>query len=172
MASPDILQQSLRAGVYADMPSAERAVVKLLASGFEKEQVSVVCSGEARDRHFRQFDQPNHTGISLNGEVATGASIGAAVGGLAAIAFGLVSGAVPLIIAGAAGVAGGSGMGGFMGAMMSKGVEDEFSRFYHDQLAAGNLVVVAEDHGPDCETKLAHASEIFTETGCLSKYDA
>jgi hypothetical protein len=172
MSSPDILQQSLRAGVFPDMASAERAVVKLLANGFEKEQISVVCSGEARERHFRQFDAPNHTGISLHGDVATGAALGATVGGIAAIAFGLASGAIPLVIAGAAGIAGGSGMGGFMGAMMSKGVEDEFSKFYHEQLDAGHLVVVVDDHGPECETRLALASEIFTESGCLTKYDA
>lgn len=172
MSSPDILQQSLRAGVYADMASAERAVVKLLANGFEKEQVMVVCSGEAREHKFRHFDAPNHTGISLNGEVATGATIGATIGGLAAIGFGLASGAIPLVIAGAAGIAGGSGMGGFMGAMMSKGVEQEFSKFYHDQLDAGHLVVVVDDHGPECESRLALASQIFSETGCLTKYDA
>ncbi|MDB5392185.1 MAG: hypothetical protein JWM11_7831 [Planctomycetaceae bacterium] len=172
MSSPDILQQSVRAGVFTDMGSAERAVVKLLANGFEKEQVMVVCSGEAREHHFRQFDSQNHTGISLHGEVATGAALGATVGGLAAIAFGLASGAIPLVIAGAAGIAGGSTMGGFMGAMMSRGVEDEFSKFYHEQMAAGHLVVVVEDHGPECETRLALASEIFTEAGCLTKYDA
>jgi hypothetical protein len=171
MSSPDILQQSIRAGVFPDMPSAERSVVKLLANGFEQEQISVICSGEAQERHFRGFEQTNRT-VSLNGEVTTGAAIGAAVGGLAAVAFGLATGTIPLIIAGAAGVAGGSGMGGFMGAMMSRGVEDEFSRFYHDQLEAGHLIVVAEDHGPECETKLARASEIFTESACLTKYDA
>lgn len=63
----------------------------------------VVCSGEAREQKFRHFDAPNHTGFSLNGEVTTGATIGATIGGLAAIGFGLASGATSPAIAGGGG---------------------------------------------------------------------
>lgn len=166
MSSPDVVQQSVRAGVFADMATADRAVVKLLANGFPTEQITVVCAGESNERHYRHFEKPNQT-VPINGEVATGATLGAAAGGLAAIAIGLASGAVPLVIAGAAGMAGGGGMGGFMGAMMSKGVEDEFSRFFQDQLDAGRIIIVVDDHGPECEARLALASKIFKESNCL-----
>ncbi len=166
MNSPDVLQQSVRAGVFSDIESADRAVIKLLANEFQTDQITVVCAGEQNEHHYRHFEKPNHT-LPIDGEVATGATLGAAAGGIAAIAIGLASGAVPLIIAGAAGIAGGSTMGGFMGAMMSRGVETEFSQFFHDQLEAGHIVVVVSDHGPNCETRLAEASEIFHEAGCL-----
>ena len=164
--SPDLMQQSLRAGVFKDMASADRAVIKLLANEFQSEKITVVCAGESNEHHYRHFNKPNQT-LPIDGEVTAGATLGAAAGGLAAIALGLASGAVPLVVAGAAGLAGGSTMGGILGAMMSKGVENEFSQFFHEQLEAGNLIVVVEDHSPDNQARLEKAAQIMQDAGCL-----
>jgi hypothetical protein len=87
------------------------------------------------------------------------------LGGIAAISLGIASGAVPLVIAGAAGIAGGSTMGGFLGAMLSKEVENDFLNLYHDDLQIGKILVAVVASGDDVSAKLATAAAIFNETG-------
>ena len=86
------------------MSAADQAVDRLLAAGFAKDQITVVCSDEAKEKHFRQFEHQDPAGSHAPGAVAAGVSIGAAAGGLTAIAMGAATGAVPLVIAGAAGM--------------------------------------------------------------------
>lgn len=164
MNSPAVLQQSFRAGTFSSLQSADQAVARLLAAGFPKEQISVVCTDEVKERHFRQlgYQRPPDS-EAPNGAVA-GASVGATVGGLAAIAMGAATGAVPLIIAGAAGISGGSVMGGFLGAIIKGEGENEVVAFYDQKLRSGRILVVAEDHSPQAESKLEQAAAILTES--------
>src|SRR4051812_26812884 len=119
-------QESVRAGVFPDLKSADRAVDNLLAAGFAKEQITVICSDETKERHFRQFEHQAEAGSNAGDGSVAGAAFGAIAGGLAAIAVGVASGGVvPLILAGATGLAGGSAMGGFAGAMMTRFEEKE-----------------------------------------------
>ena len=165
MSSADDFQKSFRVGIYSTITSADNAVTKLLAAGFAKEQINVACTNETFNQHFLEYRHDHTDGSMSNGEVATGAALGATLGGVAAISIGIASGAVPLIIAGAAGVAGGSTMGGFLGAMFSKEVENDFSNIFHDDLQAGKILVAVVDKGPEGADKLVKAAEIFNETG-------
>ena len=163
MHAPAVLQQSFRAGTFSNLQSADRAVERLLAAGFPKEQITVLCTDEVKESHFRQLGyQHPATSDASDGGVA-GASVGATVGGLAAIAVGAATGAVPLIIAGAAGVSGGSAMGGFLGAILNGEGENEVVKFYDQELRSGRILVVAEDHSPQAESKLAQAATILAE---------
>ena len=86
------------------------------------------------------------------------------MGGLAAIAVGAATGAVPLIIAGAAGVAGGSAMGGFIGAVINGEGESAVVKSYDQDLRKGRILVVAKDQSPLAESKLAQAEAILAES--------
>ncbi len=161
MHAPAVLQQSFRAGTFSNLQSADRAVARLLAAGFPKEKITVLCTDEVKESHFRQLGYPPPTDSKNPGGGVPGASIGAAVGGLAAIAVGAATGAVPLIIAGAAGVSGGSAMGGFLGAIMNGEGGNEVVKFYDKELRSGKILVVVEDHSPEADSKLTQAAAIL-----------
>ncbi len=164
MSTTDVTVQPMRVGVFSKITSADRAVARLLESGFTPEQLTLVCSGETQENFFREFGN-EHKNNASSGEAGTGATIGATIGGLTAIALGAATGAVPLLIAGVAGAAGGSAMGGFVGVMTSKGVERDFLNACHEQVLAGKILVAAEDHSEDANSKLARATRIFIEEG-------
>ncbi len=159
------LQQSVRAASFQDLKTADRAVCHLLQSGFSPAEITVVCSDDARENHFRQFEHQEQAGTETPTAVGAGVTIGAAVGGLVAIAVGTATGAVPLIIAGVAGVSGGSAMGGFLGAMISRGGEKELSNFYDQAIRQGRILVAVEVHGPEAKDRLVRASNILAAAG-------
>ncbi len=165
MNSEDNWQRTFCVGIYSNITSADNAVTKLLAAGFTKDQINVACTNETFNEHFLEYRRDHKVGSTHTGEVATGAAIGATLGGVAAVSLGIASGAVPLVIAGAAGIAGGSTMGGFLGAMLSKEVENDFLDLYHDDLQRGKILVAVTCHGDDAAGKLANAAAIFNETG-------
>ena len=123
MNSTPKLEQSVRAGIFATVEEADRAVERLLASGFTEAQITVICSDETKESHFLRFEHQDQAGAHTSSAVAAGVSIGAAVGGLTGMAVGAASGTVPLAIAGAAGLSAGSALGGFVGAMLTRGTE-------------------------------------------------
>ena len=70
------------------------------------------------------------------------------------------TGGVPLLIAGAVGLAGGAA-GGFVGAMVSRGNEREVTNFYDQAVRGGQVLVSVEEQGPQASTRLAAADEIL-----------
>jgi phage tail tape-measure protein len=164
MHAPAILQPSFRAGTFSNLQSADRAVARLLAAGFPKEQITVLCTDEVKESHYRQLGYPPPTDSDAPSTGVAGASIGATVGGLAAIAVGAATGAVPLIIAGAAGVAGGSALGGFLGAVINGEGESAVVKSYDRELRSGRILVVAKDQSPQAESKLLLAEAILAES--------
>src|SRR5262245_57829242 len=131
MSNPEEARKKhVQAGVFSDLVEADCAVSELIKAGFTCSEITVICSDEAREAHFRRFSHQEPAGESADTGTAAGAGIGATLGGLAAIAVGAASGAVPLVIAGATGVAAGAGAGVFVGAMATRGGEKEASNFY------------------------------------------
>lgn len=165
MTTDENRQQTFCVGIYSQITAADNAVTKLLAAGFTKDQINVACTNETFNEHFLEYRHDHKGPLAGTGEVATGAAMGATLGGIAAISLGIASGAVPLVIAGAAGIAGGSTMGGFLGAMLSKEVENDFLNLYHDDLQSGKILVAVIASGDDASAKLATAAAIFNETG-------
>ncbi len=159
------LDECVRAASFASLPEADAAVDRLLAAGFTAQEITVVCSDEAKERHFRQFEHQDPAGKDAPAAVAAGPTIGAVVGGLTAIAIGAATGTVPLIIAGASGIAGGAAMGGFLGAMLTRGEERELSNYYDQEIRQGRILVAAEAQGPRAAQRLAQAEAILREAG-------
>ncbi len=159
-------ERAVRAGVFADLPGADRAVEKLLTAGFKQEQITVICSDDTREKYFREFEHQEKAGTHAGEGVVAGASIGAIAGGLAAIALGAASGGVvPLVLAGAVGVAGGTSMGGFVGAMSTRWDEKELSNYYDQAVRHGQILVAVEEHGVGADQDLALAERIIAEAG-------
>jgi hypothetical protein len=147
------------------LPAADTVVQRLLASGFSKEEITVICSDEAVEKHFRRYEHQDQAGTAAPNTVVTGTTVGAAVGGLAGIAIGAATGSVPLLIAGAAGLSGGSAMGGFLGAMLTRGEEKELANYYDQAVRGGRILVGVEVHGPDAPVRLQKAAKIIADSG-------
>src|SRR5262245_56134444 len=92
MTQNQVLEQPIRAGVFYSLPAAQKAVEQLTSAGFTTEQITVVCSDETKELHFREFEHQLPAGTMLPEAATAGSAIGAAVGGLAATAAGVAAG--------------------------------------------------------------------------------
>lgn len=166
MKSPTpAVESPVRIGVFPDVASTQRAVAALLADGFTREQITVISSDEAKERHFREFEHQKPAGTNTPVAAVTGGSIGAAVGGVAGAAAGIAAGGIPFAVLGGAGMLTGGVLGGFLGAMMSRGFEKEAADFYNQSVTGGKLLVAVEMHGPAAESSLSRAELILAEAG-------
>ena len=168
MAQSTSIERPLRVGVFGTVAEAERAVDNLLAAGFGKRDISVVCSNEAVERHYKEFQKQEPAGTYTPATAVGGGAIGAALGGLAAVAGGLATGGIGLLAtAGIAAWAGGVA-GGLFGAMMSRGVERELANYYQQAVIDGDILVaveVQEDTSATPGRDLARASQILADAG-------
>jgi len=77
----------------------------------------------------------------------------------------VATGGLPLLVAGGIGLMAGAVWGGFLGAMMTRGIEKEAANFYDQEVQRGKLLVTVEEksnhHGPT----VADAERIFAQAG-------
>jgi hypothetical protein len=154
-----------RAGVFNTVPLAEEAVRSLLAEGFSVEQITVVCSDEVKERHFREFEHTEPAGTNAPAAAAVGSAVGAAVMGATTATLGSLISMDAAAAMGGAGLWTGTIFGGFVGAMLSRGTENELANFYNQALEEGKILVAAEAHGDEADGKLARAAAILAEKG-------
>jgi len=157
--------QPIRAAVFSTVEQTKQAVARLLAVGFTKDQITVICSDDTKERFFREFEHQEQAGSNTPAAAATGGAIGATLGSLATGAVGLAIGGVPLIVAGGIGLMAGAVWGGFLGAMMTRGIEKEAANFYDQEVQAGKLLVAVEQTHPDARPSLNEAEQILAEAG-------
>src|SRR5436190_1547889 len=115
------VEKPFRVGVFRSVAQADKAVRNLLAAGFAKEQVSVICSDKVREKHFKDLPTPEPGGTHTMENIAAGGVVGATIGGLALATTALVTGGVSLLAAGSILMGGGALAGSFTGAMASRG---------------------------------------------------
>lgn len=155
----------LEAGVFNSVDDARQAVHGLLNAGFTAEQITVVCSDEAKERYFHEFDHQQPAGTHTPRAAAAGGTIGAVLGGLTVVGSALATGSLALWAAGPITAWAGGVAGGLMGAMMSRGVEKELANFYQQSVLNGQILVAAEDHGPSSDQHLAEAASVLASAG-------
>jgi hypothetical protein len=152
-------------GIFATIDEAQRAVNELLQAGFQKRQISVVCSDQEKEAHFREFERQEPAGFYTGRAVTGGALAGAVLGVLFALLVLMFAGQVEGLIAGLLLVPFGVVAGGFVGAMMTQGVEKEIANFYDQGVTPGNILVAAEDHSERADKTLPLAERIFDGDG-------
>ena len=160
-------ERPVRAGVFATVGAAHLAVGRLRAAGFVPDQITVVCSDEQKAREFRTFEHERPAGKNTPAAAAAGGTLGAALGGIAGTAAGVagaIAGGLPLIVGGAGLLTGGV-VGGFLGAMMTRGVEKEAANFYDQAVTEGKLLVTVSAHGDAAAGQLAQAERILASSG-------
>jgi hypothetical protein len=167
MKNQHTLDGTFEAGVFSDIDDARRAVQGLLAAGFTTEHISVLCSDETKELYFKEFEHQDPAGTHTGKAAVVGGTIGAAVGGLAVIASAVATGSLTLWAAGPITAWAGGVAGGLVGAMMTRGIEKELANYYQQAVMDGQILVAAEDHGPNREASLARAAEVLAKAGAL-----
>jgi hypothetical protein len=158
----------MRAAVFSDVPSARRALVNLQDVGFGREELTVVSDSARIQRQFAQYNSKRRAGSYSVAGIAIGAVGGLAVGVMAAIAVlmlgttdetGLGARWMAALIAPMVAV-----VGGFVGAMMTRGLESEATNFFDQSLQPDQILVAAEaEDGTD--PRLEAAERVFAEAG-------
>lgn len=158
-------KRPIEVGVFDSVDAARTAVLRLLESGFSREQISVVCSDETKERYFREFEHQQPAGTTTPTTTIIGGTIGAAIGGLAVVGSAIATGSLALWAAGPIFAWTGGVAGGLVGAMMSRGVEKELANFYQQAVVEGRILIAAEDEGPNQQQTLPKAAQIFADGG-------
>jgi hypothetical protein len=161
----EIESRPLEVGVFNSIDDARKAVHSLLEAGFTRDEITVVCSDETKERHFAEFDHQQPAGTHTPAAAAIGGTIGALLGGGAVVASALVTGSLALWAAGPITAWFGGVAGGLVGAMMTRGVEKELANFYQQSVLNGQILVAAEDRSHDGTHPLASAAAILADAG-------
>lgn len=165
MENASQLEKPIRVGIFSSIDEADHAVAGLLDAGFTAEEITVVCSDRAIEDRYVRFEHQSPAGSHTVAGVTIGGAIGAALGGLTTIAGLATSGGVGLLVAGAFGTWMGGVVGGFIGAMTTRGVEKELANFYDQEVTRGKILVAAEDHTEAQRQRLAVATRILADAG-------
>ena len=134
--------------MFRDRDSAERAYTCVTGRGYTKDDVTLLMSDEARQRHFG-----DRKDTELGSKAAEGAGIGAAVGGgLGAVLAGLAAAGIialpgigllamgPIAAALTGGAIGAAG-GGLLGALIGAGIPEEQAQRYESGIREGHIVM-------------------------------
>jgi hypothetical protein len=159
-------------GLFDEAADARAAVGELEASGFTRDQISVVTNdarGEyASDTGTTAPDMTDEADGAVTGAAmgaTTGGAIGAGVGLLAGLGALAIPGTGPVLAAGplmaalvGAGLGAGTGAvaGGLIGALVDVGVPEEEAAYYHEGVRRGGTLVTV--HAGDEDRAEAAAS--------------
>src|SRR5262245_11694078 len=138
------VEKPIRVGVYSTVPQADQAVRNLLAAGFRKDELAVICSDEYKEQFFRNVPTPEPSGSHTPEGIVAGGVIGATIGGLLLAASAIVTGGATLLIAGPALIGGGAIAGSFTGAMVARGLEPDVADYYDQAVKLGKILVAVE----------------------------
>lgn len=137
-------------GLFRDRESAERAYGSVTTRGYKDDDINLLMSDEARDKHFTSDGKETELGNKALEGAGTGAAIGGTVGAtlaaIAAIGTTLALPGIGLLVAGpiAAGLAGagaGGATGGIIGALIGAGIPEERVKHYEQGLKEGGIVM-------------------------------
>ncbi len=152
------------AGAFDTVPQADRAIRELLAAGFSKDQLAVICSAKLKDHFLPETSETQTPTADPAGSMAIGGAVGATLGGLALAATVLTGGAAGMVTA-AVLIGGGAFAGGFSNLIVSKGYQEEADDRYKEAVERGQIVVGVEIHSEDGTGRAAEAQRILDQAG-------
>jgi len=139
----------LLTGMFRDRESTEQAYNSLRSRGYADDEINVMMSDKTRDRDY--VDGPNTElgSKALEGTgagAAIGGTLGAVIGGIAAIGTNVLLPGVGLVVAGpivAALVGAGAGgiTGGLVGALVGWGIPEDRAKLYESGIQEGGTVM-------------------------------
>jgi hypothetical protein len=161
---PEIHGATHRVGVFRSHADAHKAVELLLEQGFTNEQITVMHPSSQPLVH-PEVGETRPTSEDTPVGIASGGAIGALLGGAAALVGIAATGGVGLVVIGPflGAAAAGATVGGFMGAMVARGVKPDLADFYDAALRRGSILVAVEHDDPrmlDAAERAFHAAGV------------
>jgi hypothetical protein len=143
-------QSRLVSGLFNDRDSAERVYSSLESRGYSKDDVNLMMSDDTRNRYFGEGTPDTELGSkALEGAgagSAIGGTLGAIIGGIAAIGTNVLLPGLGLVVAGPlaaalAGAGAGGLTGGLVGALVGSGIPEDRAREYEEGVKNGGIVM-------------------------------
>ncbi len=144
-------QNRLMTGLFNDRESTERAYRSLRDRGYTNDDINVMMSDKTRDEWFTEDDYADDElgSKALEGAgagSAIGGTLGAIIGGIAAIGTNVLLPGLGLVVAGPlaaalAGAGAGGLTGGLVGALIGSGIPEERAKYYDEGIRSGGAVV-------------------------------
>ncbi len=136
-------------GMFNDRDSMDRAYNSAISRGYTKDEVNLMMSDQTRDSWFADGDDSALGSKALEGAgtgSAIGGTLGAIIGGIAAIGTNVLLPGLGLIVAGPllaalAGAGAGGLTGGLVGALVGSGIPEEHAKLYEDGIKNGGAVM-------------------------------
>ena len=164
MTEVKTLDRPVRAAVFSSVSRARDAVESLREAGYSNDEITVVCSDATKEKYFRELEHQKQAGANTPLAATVGSIVGATLFGLTTAGVGIATGGVPLLVAGGWGIWTGGVVGGFVGAMMTRGVEKEVANYYDQAVVEGKVLVAVEASPPDVH-RLDRADRILSAAG-------
>ena len=151
-------QRRMVSGLFNDRDSAERAYSSLTSRGYNDDDVNLLMSDQTRNTHFGEGTPDTELGSkALEGAgagSAIGGTLGAIIGGIAAIGTNVFLPGLGLIVAGPlaaalAGAGAGGLTGGLVGALIGSGIPEEHAAEYESGIKNGGAVVGVNPRTPE-----------------------
>ena len=140
-------------GMFRDRESAERAYNSAISRGYTKDDVNLLMSDKTRDEWYGD-DAADYTDDELGSKAlegagagsAIGGTLGAIIGGIAAIGTNVLIPGLGLIVAGPlaaalTGAGAGGLTGGLVGALIGSGIPEERAKVYDEGIKSGGTVM-------------------------------
>jgi hypothetical protein len=153
-------------GIYSSTAQAERAVDRIMASGFSNSDVSVLLPDNESTRQFA-----HHKDTKAPEGTATGVTAGGVVGGTLGVLAGIGALAIPglgpfiaagPIMAGLAGLGVGGAVGGLIGALVGMGIPEYEAKRYEGRVKNGGVLLSVHC---DTSAEIDRAKELLKSTG-------
>ena len=142
-------QNRMLSGLFRDRDSTEKAYQSARNRGYTDDDINLMMSDQTRDTWFADDDDSALGSKALEGAgagSAIGGTLGAIIGGIAAIGTNVLLPGLGLVVAGPllaalAGAGAGGLTGGLVGALIGSGIPEEHAREYEAGIKEGGAVV-------------------------------
>jgi len=139
----------LLTGMFRDRESTEGAYQSLRDRGYSDDEINVLMSDETRDKYYSDGDSALEGNKALEGTgagAAIGGTLGAIIGGIAAIGTNVLIPGLGLVVwgpiaAGLAGAGAGGLTGGLVGALIGWGIPEDRAKEYETGIREGGTVL-------------------------------
>ncbi|MCD9189589.1 MAG: CsbD family protein [Pyrinomonadaceae bacterium] len=150
-------QNQMLTGLFRDRDSADRAYKSVRDRGYTDDDVNLLMSDQTRDTWFDGDDSTELGSKALEGAgagSAIGGTLGAIIGGIAAIGTNVILPGLGLIVAGPiaaalAGAGAGGLTGGLVGALIGSGIPEERAKLYDEGVRNGGAVIGVNPRTPE-----------------------
>jgi hypothetical protein len=142
-------QPGILTGLFSDKDSSEKAYKSLRDRGYNDDEINVIMSDETRKNYYdgdTESDLGNKAVEGTGVGSAIGGTLGAIIGGVAAIGTNLVLPGLGLVVwgpiaAALAGAGAGGLTGGLVGALIGWGIPEDRAKLYESGVKEGGTVL-------------------------------